>query len=68
MVSNTQQTRRRRLLRDQKQGLVRKRKLRQGGTPSFPLDPEVAATANDAADKAAYHLTPGSPLLNKATS
>lgn len=68
MVSNTQQTRRRRLLRDQKQGLVRKRKLRQGGTPSFPLDPEVAAAnASDLADKAA-NCPPAGAASSKATS
>lgn len=71
MVSNTQQTTRRRLLRDQKQGLVRKRKLRQGGTPSFPLDPEAAASASDvgnwAEDKAAYR-PPTSALSGKASS
>ncbi len=40
MVSPTQQTKRRRLIRDQKRGSLRKRKLREAGTPSFPLDPE----------------------------
>ena len=45
MVSATQQTKRRRLIRDQKLGVVRKRKLRKGGTPSFSLDPEGGVPA-----------------------
>ena len=40
MVSNSEYTRRRRMLKKRGQAKARKRKVRQqGSTPSFPLDP-----------------------------
>ena len=40
MVSNTKQTRRRRILRKKRMGTERKRLLRKGATPAFPIHPE----------------------------
>jgi len=40
MVSNTKQTWNRRIARQKKMGNVRKRLMRRGGTPTFPVHPE----------------------------
>ncbi len=40
MVSNTQQTQRRRAIRLKRAGRKRKRYMRAHGTPAFPMQPE----------------------------
>ncbi|MEM1033233.1 MAG: hypothetical protein AAGN82_23035 [Myxococcota bacterium] len=40
MVSNTKQTWNRRIARHKKMGAARKRLMRRGGTPTFPVHPE----------------------------
>lgn len=40
MVSKTKQTWNRRIARQKKMGNVRKRLMRRGGTPAFPIHPE----------------------------